>query len=167
MKRITLLRHAKSSWQDSSLADRDRPLNKRGQRDAPDMGQRLKARGARPSLILTSPADRAKKTARSVARELDYPQEFIQKEDDLYLASPETLIAVVSRQENGFNDIMLVAHNPGITDLANRLGDMRIRNVPTCGVVAVDVDITEWTELAAYRGTTVFFDYPKKRQSVS
>jgi len=167
MKRITLLRHAKSSWQDPSLADRDRPLNKRGRRDAPDMGQRLKALGARPSLILTSPANRAKKTARSVARELGYPLEFIQKEDDLYLASPETLIGVVARQENGFNDIILVAHNPGITDLANRLGDMRIQNVPSCGVVAIDIDITEWTELAAYRGTTVFFDYPKKLRTVS
>lgn len=77
MKRLTLVRHAKSSWKDPSLDDFDRPLNQRGERDAPVMGRRLKARGARPSLILTSPAKRAKRTARLIAEAIGYPVEFL------------------------------------------------------------------------------------------
>ena len=88
-KRLTLVRHAKSSWDDASAADHDRTLNGRGERDAPMMGQRLLERGARPSLILTSTAKRARKTARLIAKQLGYPIEFIQGESELYLASPD------------------------------------------------------------------------------
>ncbi len=162
-KRITLLRHAKSSWKDASLADRDRPLNRRGNKSAPDMGKRLAELGVRPSLLLTSPAKRARETARLIARELNYPLEFIQSESDLYLATPETILQVVARQDNGFNDVMLFGHNPGITELANRLGDRNIDNVPTCGMVGIELDVKEWTEIVAADGKTVFFDYPKNR----
>jgi phosphohistidine phosphatase len=162
-KRITLLRHAKSSWKDASLADRDRPLNRRGNKTAPDMGKRLAELGVRPSLLLTSPAKRARETARLIARELNYPLEFIQSESELYLATPETILQVVARQDNGFNDVMLFGHNPGITELANRLGDRNIDNVPTCGMVGIELDVKEWTEIVAADGKTVFFDYPKNR----
>ncbi len=162
-KRITLLRHAKSSWKDASLADRDRPLNRRGNKSAPDMGKRLAELGVRPSLLLTSPAQRARETARLIARELNYPLEFIQSESELYLATPETILQVVARQDNGFNDVMLFGHNPGITELANRLGDRNIDNVPTCGMVGIELDVKEWTEIVAADGKTVFFDYPKNR----
>jgi len=162
-KRITLLRHAKSSWKDASLADRDRPLNRRGNKSAPDMGKRLAELGVRPSLLLTSPAKRARETARLIARELNYPLEFIQSESELYLATPETILQVVARQDNGFNDVMLFGHNPGITELANRLGDRNIDNVPTCGMVGIELDVKEWTEIVAADGKTVFFDYPKNR----
>ncbi len=162
-KRITLLRHAKSSWKDASLADRDRPLNRRGNKSAPDMGKRLAELGVRPSLLLTSPAKRARETARLIAHELNYPLEFIQSESELYLATPETILQVVARQDNGFNDVMLFGHNPGITELANRLGDRNIDNVPTCGMVGIELDVKEWTEIVAADGKTVFFDYPKNR----
>jgi len=162
-KRITLLRHAKSSWKDASLADRDRPLNRRGNKSAPDMGKLLAELGVRPSLLLTSPAKRARETARLIARELNYPLEFIQSESELYLATPETILQVVARQDNGFNDVMLFGHNPGITELANRLGDRNIDNVPTCGMVGIELDVKEWTEIVAADGKTVFFDYPKNR----
>ena len=162
-KRITLLRHAKSSWKDASLADRDRPLNRRGNKTAPDMGKRLAELGVRPSLLLTSPAKRTRETARLIARELNYPLEFIQSESELYLATPETILQVVARQDNGFNDVMLFGHNPGITELANRLGDRNIDNVPTCGMVGIELDVKEWTEIVAADGKTVFFDYPKNR----
>lgn len=162
-KRITLLRHAKSSWKDASVPDRDRPLNRRGSKSAPDMGKRLADRGVRPSLLLTSPAKRARETARLIARELNYPLEFIQSESELYLATPETILQVVARQDDGFNDVMVFGHNPGITELANQLGDRNIDNVPTCGVVGIDLDVQEWAEIVAADGKTVFFDYPKSR----
>lgn len=162
-KRITLLRHAKSSWKDASVPDRDRPLNRRGSKSAPDMGKRLADRGVRPSLLLTSPAKRARETARLIARELNYPLEFIQSESELYLATPETILQVVARQDDGFNDVMVFGHNPGITELANQLGDRNIDNVPTCGVVGIELDVQEWAEIVAADGKTVFFDYPKSR----
>ena len=87
MKILTLIRHAKSSWKDSNLSDRQRPLNKRGERDAPVMGKRIAEHGIRPSLIICSPAARARSTAKIIAREISYPIEFLQREDGLYLAS--------------------------------------------------------------------------------
>ena len=161
-RQLTLLRHAKSSWNDASLKDRNRPLNDRGERDAPLMGQRLRARGARPTLILTSPAVRARRTARIVAREIGYPLEFLQREDELYLASPDEVVAVLARQDGGFNDIMVCGHNPGLTGLANRLTGAGIDNVPTTGVVVIGLDLESWAELDGARGELLLFDYPKR-----
>ena len=162
-KRLTLVRHAKSSWDDPSAADHDRKLNRRGERDAPMMGQRLFDRGARPSLMLTSTAKRARKTARLVAKQLGYPIEFIQGEAELYLASPDTIVDVVAQQDDGFNDVMLFGHNPGITELANRLTGSGIDNVPTCGIVAIDASIDTWADLGPETSELAFFDFPKNR----
>ena len=85
MKTLTIVRHAKSSWKDSGLRDRERPLNKRGKRDAPEMGRRIFKHGIRPSLILSSPAKRAWTTEKTVAAAIGYPREFMQKEESLYL----------------------------------------------------------------------------------
>jgi len=162
-KRLTLLRHAKSSHDDLSLTDRERPLNKRGEHDAPLMAQRMLDRGARPSLILTSPAQRARQTARLIARKINYPIEFVQGEDELYLASPDALLDVVGRQDDGFNDIVVCAHNPGITQLTNRLGRESIDNVPTCGMVVLEADIENWADLRGARCELLHFDFPKSR----
>ena len=162
MKRLTLLRHAKSSWKDPSLDDFDRPLNRRGERDAPVMGRRLKARGARPSLILTSPAKRAQRTARLVAEAIGYPVEFLQREADLYLAEPQTILDVIARQEDEFNDVVVCGHNPGLTELSNRLTGVGIDNVPTAGIVAMEADIQSWKELADIECRLDYFDYPKR-----
>jgi phosphohistidine phosphatase len=163
-KRLTLLRHAKSSWNNASLDDRDRPLNERGERDAPIMGQRLLQKDSRPSLILTSPAKRARQTVRLIAREIGYPIEFLQTEAELYLASPEILLNVIAEQENTFNDIVLCGHNPGITELTNQLTGMAIDNVPTCGMVYIEAEIKAWDELEGTRCTLAAFDYPKAIQ---
>jgi len=162
MKRLTLVRHAKSSWKDSSLDDFDRPLNQRGERDAPVMGRRLKARGARPSMILTSPALRAHRTARLIAEAIGYPDEFLQREAELYLADPATILAVVMREGDACNDIFVCGHNPGMTDLANQLTNSRIDNVPTCGIVAMEADIVDWKDCADAPWQIDFFDYPKR-----
>ena len=101
MKRLILVRHAKSSWKDTSLADRDRPLNNRGNRDAPEMGRRIAAAGIRPSLIVSSPAVRAWTTAKVIAKELGYPREFLQRDDALYLASVDEILDVIAAQDTG------------------------------------------------------------------
>ena len=162
MKRLTLVRHAKSSWRDSSLSDRDRPLNGRGKSDAPLMGERLAARGARPSLILTSPAKRARRTAKIVAAKIGYPLEFLQTERGLYLADVSQLLKTIQLQETSFNDLMLFGHNPGLLELVVELTGERIDHFPTCAMAAIECDIEDWTELTADSGKLVFLDYPKR-----
>ncbi|MCC5794416.1 MAG: histidine phosphatase family protein [Chromatiales bacterium] len=162
-RRLTLLRHAKSSWKDASLADFERPLNARGERDAPLIACRLLAQGARPSLILTSPAVRARRTAQIIARELGYPAEFLQTEDELYLAEAGTIVDVISRQDDKFRDLMLVGHNPGLTELANRImGPGSLDNLPTCGVLVFDLALAHWKDLEGIQAIPSWHDYPRR-----
>ena len=165
MKTLSILRHAKSSWSDPSIDDRDRPLNKRGKRDAPLMGRRMTESAIRPSLILSSPATRAWATARTVASEISYPREFLQRDSRLYLASADQIISVLSEQDRGFNSIMIVGHNPGLTDLANRLVPGLTSNVPTCGLVAVELDTDHWDLSELPPLELLVFDYPKRQQA--
>lgn len=160
-RRLTLIRHAKSSWSDAGIDDFDRELNERGQHDAPMMGRRLKARGARPSLIITSPARRARQTAQLLAREIGYPLEFVQSEPELYLASAADMLAVLARQDPGFLDLVLVGHNPGLTDLAAGLSGVMIDNVPTCGIVALEIIGDDWSHIPTAKSRLEYFDFPK------
>lgn len=162
MKQLTLVRHAKSSWKDASLADHERPLNKRGKRDAPVMGGRIREAAIRPSLIVSSPAVRAWNTARIIANEISYPLEFLQRERDLYHAGLGTLIDIARRQDVGFNSLMMVGHNPGLTQFANFLVPGLTSNVPTCGVVSVSLDIDDWDIDSASNVELIVYDYPKK-----
>lgn len=162
MKILTLVRHAKSSWSDATLGDRKRPLNKRGKRDAPTMGRRIVAHGIRPSLIVSSPATRAWTTAKVIAAEIAYPPEFLQREDSLYLASLNDFLDVLVAQDNGFNSIMVVGHNPGMTDFANFLSPGVTHNLPTAGVVSVEIDQDHWNLYERPETRLLVHDYPKK-----
>jgi phosphohistidine phosphatase len=162
MKTLTLLRHAKSSWKDPSLQDRERPLNRRGQRDAPEMAGRIKQLGIRPSLILSSPAVRAWTTAKIIAREIGYPLEFLQQEDRLYHASRKGILKVVARQDSGFNNLMIVGHNPGMTDLADYLYPGLTDNIPTCGFATFEIDIEDWEIDDDTPISLMTYDYPKR-----
>lgn len=162
MRRIILLRHAKSSWDDHRLSDAARPLNKRGLRDAPEMGRRFKNRGIRPAAILSSNATRAITTARLVAGEIGFPAESIRELPDLYLASPRTIVALLARVAENYNDLVLVGHNPGLSELADRISDARIDNLPTCGAFAASFDCGSWADILSRPGTMDWYDYPKK-----
>ena len=163
MKTLTLVRHAKSSWKDSSLADRDRPLNKRGKRDAPEMGRRIAAAGIRPSLIVSSPAVRAWTTAKVIANEIGYPREFLQRDNALYLASVNGILDVIVSQDGGFNNLMLVGHNPGFTDFANYLVPGVTNNMPTAGVVSVELGTDDWSLYDRPGAKLLLYDFPKNR----
>jgi len=162
MKTLTIVRHAKSSWKDTGLADRDRPLNNRGTQDAPMMGARLRASDLRPSLLLSSPANRAWTTARLIAQEIGYPREFLQRDERLYLAGVGDILEVLREQDAGFNNLMIFGHNPGLTAFANRLVPGLTPNVPTCGIVSVDIDTDDWDLREKPPCELRFFDYPKR-----
>lgn len=162
MKRLTLIRHAKSSWKDEALADHERPLAARGERDAPRMGERLRARHARPSLIISSTALRAKQTAQSVADALEYPHELIDYAPALYMASPDTILGLAAAQDDRHSDVMLVAHNPGLLELAGKLlPDWPHDNLPTAGIVAVEFATDQWAGITSTPARRLFYDYPK------
>ncbi len=163
MKTLTIVRHAKSSWDNPGLSDRERPLNKRGERDAPKMGKRMHDAGIRPSLIVSSPAVRAWTTARIVAGELGYPLEFLQREKDLYLASLDRILDVIVAQDNGFNNLMIVGHNPGLTDFVNYLQPGLTSNLPTAGVVSVSIERDDWNLFERPKTELLLHDYPKKK----
>ena len=162
MRTIYLLRHAKSSWKQPELSDLERPLNKRGKRDAPKMGKLLRKRKEIPGLIISSPAKRAFATAKRFAQELKYRIKKIVKRKQLYMGTTEDFIDTISQAEKKFKSIMLVSHNPGITVFANEVSDSHIDNIPTSGVVRIDFDINDWGEIKGSKGKMIFFEYPKK-----
>ena len=166
--RLTLLRHAKSSWSDPGLPDHDRPLSKRGRRDAPEMGARLAARGARPSAILSSTARRALATARRVAVALDHPVDEIRASRLLYLADDRQILRFIMEQPAGWPEIIVVGHNPGFTDLANRLlPGLRLANLVTAGYVAMEFPARGWPGIARVPAALSHWDYPKSVQRMS
>lgn len=161
MKTLTLVRHAKSSWKNNDLSDRDRPLNQRGKHDAPLMGKRIVAAGIRPSLIISSPAVRAWTTAKIIAREIGYPREFLQREKKIYLASLDDLLDVMMAQDAEFNNVLLVGHNPGLTNFANYLAPGVTDNLPTAGVVSVGIEQEDWNLYTRPQSELILYDYPK------
>jgi phosphohistidine phosphatase len=160
-RRLILFRHAKSSWDDSSQRDFDRPLNKRGLRDAPRMGQFLLEQQINPGIIICSDANRALSTARHVATELSYPLDDIRMNHALYLSSAATILDVLDSAAAKDSDVMLIAHNPGLTELANSLSDTRIDNLPTCSVFIATQAAESWNELGAHAGRFEAFYSPK------
>jgi phosphohistidine phosphatase len=161
MKTLYLVRHAKSSWDKPGLADADRPLNERGKRDAPEMGRRLAARGVDPDALLSSPAKRARSTARRIAEAMDRPKDSVRCDERLYVFSDAPLLEFVRALDEALQRPMLFGHNPAMTDLANRLGDTTIDNIPTCGVVCLALNVDSWNNVASGCGHCEFFDTPK------
>jgi len=160
MKTLYLTRHAKSYWKDQSIPDFDRPLNSRGKRDAPFIGEVLKNKKVIPNLIISSPAKRTKKTAIAIAEKLGYPEKKILFNEELYEASSNTLIKVIKKVDEKYDSVMIFAHNPGLTLLNNHISNNYIDNIPTCGIVALQLD-KKWSELDKNTCKFLFFEYPK------
>jgi len=164
MMTLYLLRHAKSSWKLAKLADFDRPLNGRGKSDVTDMARRLQGRGAKPRIIISSPAARAAATARTVANVLGSGSEQLIFDQRMYLAGPDDLLAVIREQAAG--DLMLVGHNPGFTQLASLLSGVHIDNMPTCSYAEIAFETPSWTDLREGTGRLLTFDWPKAKEPV-
>jgi phosphohistidine phosphatase len=163
MRRLTLIRHAKTEPARPGQEDWDRVLEPRGQRDAPEMGHRLKARGLRPTLILTSPAVRALSTATIIARELSVPAGKVIQDERLYLATPKAMLQVVRECRDDIAHLAVVGHNPGITEFADQLSsDRAVDNMPTCAVYLLEFDIERWSDVDWRQGLNGELDYPKR-----
>ena len=161
MKTIILVRHAKSSWDDFSLKDEDRPLTDRGKKNAPDMAKRLLKKKVPIDAILSSPAERAKRTAEYFAREYDISKKKIILIPELYMANNDAFVRTIRNAPEKADSIALFSHNDGITHFANSLSEAKVDNMPTCSVFAVKVDIKSWDEFVPGKTEFYFFDYPK------
>ena len=162
MKNLYLVRHAKSTREYPELTDFERPLNIRGRIDAPVMSELLKKMGALPDLILTSPANRTMATARLFAEHLNYPQNKIQVVEEIYEAWRETLVDVLKTIDSKNESVILIGHNPGLQLLAEYLTDFPHDNIPTCGIVGLELDIDNWAAIKEKSAKLMFFEYPKK-----
>jgi phosphohistidine phosphatase len=160
MKTLYLLRHAKSSWDDTSWLDRDRPLAARGERDAMRMSKRWSPRHRKPDLILSSPAVRALATAKLIAAGLEYKLKDITVDDRLYAAAVDDLIAVVEALDDKVARVMLVGHNPGFTELARHF-DSAITHMPTCTMAEFRFDAKSWAGIGQARPVHTILDSPK------
>jgi len=163
MKTLLIIRHAKSSWEQSILNDMDRPLNDRGKRDAPAMAQRLIRSGVLIDAFVSSPAKRARSTAEFFIREYGRPEKDILFIPELYHAQVQTFKEVVSRLNDKYDSAALFSHNPGITAFVNTLTSVRVDNMPTCGIFVVTCPVDKWSEFLTGGILFASFDYPKNQ----
>lgn len=163
MKNLILVRHAKSSWNDQAQRDIDRPLNERGRLDAPVMADRLHDRGAHPQRIICSPALRTATTAEIFANRLAIPNELIHFERQIYLAGSAHLLQLVRNQDDNIDSVMLIGHNPALTDFFNDLcRDAKLDNMPTCCVAELELPVDSWANVDFAQAELKHIDYPKK-----
>lgn len=161
MKTLYLIRHAKSSWDFPELTDFDRPLNKRGLKDAPFMAALLEAKGFRPDKIVSSPANRAYTTAKYFAAAFHIHNEEIKLENDIYEAFVEDLQDIVTDLDNGWDTVFLFGHNPGFTSFANRFTTEFIDNIPTCGIVRIMSTENDWSQFVPGKARVSDHYFPK------
>jgi len=143
MIQLILARHAKSDWADEGLDDHDRPLNDRGRRDAPAMARRVVRQGVRPEVLLSSTALRARQTAEAFGRAFEVD---VVEQADLYLADPDHLLAAARAAD--VDEVMVVAHDPGMSALVSRLADRDERMV-TCAVAVFTWHEGTWDDVDA------------------
>jgi phosphohistidine phosphatase len=151
LKTLLLMRHAKSSWADDEIPDHDRPLNARGERDAPAMGALLRAQDLEPDAILSSTARRARDTAFALARALEWTPE-ITLTRELYLAEPNVILACIAKTPSAVDRLLVVGHNPGVEDLLDDLCHHH-EHMPTAAIAKLVFDVPEWTHVAQAAAT--------------
>ena len=164
MKTLYLIRHGKSSWTDNSLADKERPLKERGERNAKMMAKVLRKMGIAPKHIVSSPANRALSTAKIFAKGLDYDEKKIAVNELLYFEGINNIVNVIHRLDDKHDVVFIFGHNPDLTEIANRFSESAIDNVPTSGVVGIEFKADEWKDASFSNGKMVFFDYPSNHK---
>lgn len=160
MKNLYLIRHAKSDWSDESISDFERGLNKRGKKAIITMANALKEKKVMPDLILSSSAKRARLTAKGLAKEIGYTGK-IKYSDVLYMADPLDVVSMIKEIKDKYDDVCIVGHNPETTELAEMMLDDYIDNVPTLGIVALELPIKHWQTFKPEKVKLNFFIYPK------
>jgi phosphohistidine phosphatase len=161
VKTLLLARHAKSSWNTEAATDFERPLNNRGLRDAPMMAERLADRALKLDTIVSSKANRALATARLLAEGLDHRQAVVET-GDIYEAPATRILQTISGFDDSWQCVMMVGHNPGMSNTCNLLCQEAHIAMPTCAIACLELDIERWSDHYADCATLKWYDYPKK-----
>jgi phosphohistidine phosphatase len=165
LKTLLLIRHAKSSWDNITLSDFERPLNERGKTDSPKMAKRLRKKNVKIDAFISSPAKRAKKTAQYFVKEFDSSDDDIIIISSLYDAGLNDFSQAVKDINDKYESAAIFSHNPGITAFANQLiNNANIDNMPTCSIFAVQSNVEKWKDFSKAKKEFLFFDYPKKEE---
>ncbi len=162
MKRLILIRHAKSSRDNPEQDDFERPLNSRGLNDAPMMAERFLAKGILPDLIISSPALRSKATAEFFAEVLGIEKKKIHTDKHFYERGAKYISKTIREMNNSVTSLMIFAHNPDVTSLASYYTGEYFSSVPTCGMVCIEFDIDDWKKVEDENGAVVFYEFPKQ-----
>ena len=162
-RRLFIIRHGKSSWDFDGLADVDRPLAKRGLRNAEEMAKRLMDKNLVPQLLLTSPASRALYTALIMSRTWDLGPEQLQIRETLYTSSMKDIVKVVASVSAEQTSLAIYGHNPGFTAYGNTFLKFPLDNLPTAGVVVVTLDSKSWSGIGKKHVKETYVDYPKRK----
>jgi len=162
MKTLYLMRHAKSSRDNETLADFDRPLSKSGKLDAAVTGQLMFQKGVLPEEIFSSSAERSLETARYFCPEINFSYEKVKRKTNLYAASPRDMLAVIKGIPETVQSVLLLGHNPGLTDLLNYLTGLLIGKIPTSGIVELLYSRNSWMDIEISSCQIGFWEHPKK-----
>ena len=162
MKRLYLIRHAKSRKDIPGIKDKERPLNKRGKKDAEYIARRLKKQKVIVQALYSSPAKRALDTARVIAKKIGFPRKKIKVVNSIYYSNIPKLLKVVKGMDDRMFSAAVFGHNPELFKLVNYLTLRSIKEFPTCAVFGIDFNIDSWREVARKTGRIVLIDAPKK-----
>jgi phosphohistidine phosphatase len=161
MKELVIVRHAHAHGIEPGLEDFERRLDRRGRSEAEDMAARARKLGLVPDHVITSPADRAVATAREFARALAFPLPRIRHDDRVYLAERKALVEIVRGLPASIGRVLLVGHNPGLSELAGWLTGEDIDQLPTAAIYAVRIDAGDWRELQRDAGERIAYEWPR------
>ncbi len=162
MKTLYIVRHAKSSWANANQTDFERPLNDRGNKDAPNMAAHLIQKNIKLEHVISSPAVRAKSTCIAFAAAYNINEGNIEYKTELYHAPTNVFYEVLSNINNNIEQVAIFAHNPGITDFVNSLHTgCEVDDMPTTAIFAVSIQIENWRDFKTAKKEYLFFTYPK------
>ncbi|WP_343330217.1 histidine phosphatase family protein [Polaribacter staleyi] len=162
MKTLYIVRHAKSSWEYSGIEDIDRPLKKRGIKDAHLMSKFLAKEVGRPDVFVSSSANRALHTAVIFCENFEYPLSNLKIKKQLYSFSDGYLVKTVNALDDGFNSAIIFSHDHGINTFVNKFGNKPISHVSTCGVIGIQFEEKHWKNIK--KGKTFLIDFPKNHK---
>lgn len=159
MKTLIIIRHSKSSWKDHSLSDFDRPLNKRGKKDAKKMSFELSEKIKKVDLLLSSSSKRTTQTSNYFLDSIDVRSNIFF--ENLYHSSSDLIFDFVLKINNKYNKAIIVGHNPGLTNIVNKLTNLKLDNLPTSGIVIIVFDVDNWKKINYKSGLVEWIKFPK------
>ena len=167
MKQLFIVRHAKTEWAGSGKSDFSRSLTPSGIHEAKVMAEKLAEENIKIDILLCSSAFRARETASFLSPSVLHDNKMLIHIDELYLATSQLLNQTIEMLKNSINHVMIIAHNPGITDWVNSMTEqIKIDEMPTCGVFAVSSDVIDWKDFENSKKHFLFFDYPKPHHNI-